>query len=249
MDAITQGIEDEAHPPITDLLPNRQENLGLAAEHGFYYRAPGMAEWEARFGEADEHAGWKEIALPILQLYTESTDGSYVEAKDSALVRDRAGHSFRLSSQGNRAQYVRPCMHFVDSMWKEGTRPESRQTSARMRTGSMSVTCLTSARRHTSDAVTCCSLPTSHEVAACPTVLGVQSLGCLQEWPPDGACASRCAVPGRCGTTATRTRTSGSGRRRSCWITWRASCPTSPSRSSPATPSSRSSHRCLLPQS
>ena len=46
-----------------------------------------MAEWEARFGEADEHAGWKEIALPILQLYTESTDGSYVEAKDSALVR------------------------------------------------------------------------------------------------------------------------------------------------------------------
>ena len=65
----------------------RQEKLGLAAEHGFYYRAPGMAEWEARFGEADEHAGWKEIALPILQLYTESTDGSYVEAKDSALVR------------------------------------------------------------------------------------------------------------------------------------------------------------------
>ena len=64
-----------------------QNNLGLAAEHGFYYRAPGMAEWEARFGEADEHAGWKEIALPILQLYTESTDGSYVEAKDSALVR------------------------------------------------------------------------------------------------------------------------------------------------------------------
>ncbi len=46
-----------------------------------------MAEWEARFGEADEHAGWKQIALPILQLYTESTDGSYVEAKDSALVR------------------------------------------------------------------------------------------------------------------------------------------------------------------
>lgn len=31
-------------------------------------------------------AGWKEMVLPILQVYTESTDGSNIEAKDSALV-------------------------------------------------------------------------------------------------------------------------------------------------------------------
>lgn len=64
-----------------------QAGLGLAAEHGFYYKAPAAAEWEARFGEPDEHAGWKEMTLPILQLYTESTDGSNIEAKDSAMVR------------------------------------------------------------------------------------------------------------------------------------------------------------------
>ena len=30
--------------------------------------------------------GWKDIVLPILQLYTESTDGSSIESKESALV-------------------------------------------------------------------------------------------------------------------------------------------------------------------
>lgn len=29
---------------------------------------------------------WKEAALPVLEVYTESTDGSYVEEKESALV-------------------------------------------------------------------------------------------------------------------------------------------------------------------
>lgn len=32
-------------------------------------------------------AAWKEMTRPILELYTESTDGSNIEAKDSALVR------------------------------------------------------------------------------------------------------------------------------------------------------------------
>lgn len=67
-----------------------QERLGLAAEHGFFFRAPGATDWEARFGEPDEQAAWKEMTRPILELYTESTDGSNIEAKDSALVRPAA---------------------------------------------------------------------------------------------------------------------------------------------------------------
>ncbi len=58
----------------------------MAAEHGFFFRTPGAAEWEARFGEPDAEAAWKEMTRPILELYTESTDGSSIEAKDSALV-------------------------------------------------------------------------------------------------------------------------------------------------------------------
>ena len=75
---------DQTPNPRT-LLP--QERLGLAAEHGFFFRAAGGGEWEARFGQADEQAAWKEMTRPILELYTESTDGSNIEAKDSALVR------------------------------------------------------------------------------------------------------------------------------------------------------------------
>lgn len=33
-----------------------------------------------------EPAGWREVVLPILELYTDSTDGSFVERKESALV-------------------------------------------------------------------------------------------------------------------------------------------------------------------
>ena len=35
--------------------------------------------------ENEEHA-WRDMVLPILQVYTESTDGSYTEEKESALV-------------------------------------------------------------------------------------------------------------------------------------------------------------------
>ena len=80
-----------APPQLEDIKSNpyrrMQERLGLAAEHGFFFRAAGAGEWEARFGEADDQAAWKEMTRPILELYTESTDGSNIEAKDSALVR------------------------------------------------------------------------------------------------------------------------------------------------------------------
>jgi trehalose 6-phosphate synthase/phosphatase len=58
--------------------------LGLTAEHGFYWRPPGAAAWATQDPEAS--FGWRDIVLPILELYAESTDGSYIEAKESALV-------------------------------------------------------------------------------------------------------------------------------------------------------------------
>lgn len=58
--------------------------LGLAAEHGFYWRPPGAAAWSTQDPEA--RFDWTDIVLPILEVYRESTDGSYVERKESALV-------------------------------------------------------------------------------------------------------------------------------------------------------------------
>lgn len=42
------------------------------------------SEWERSPLAID--LDWKEIVEPIMKLYTESTDGSYVETKESALV-------------------------------------------------------------------------------------------------------------------------------------------------------------------
>ncbi|KAG1664974.1 hypothetical protein FOA52_001986 [Chlamydomonas sp. UWO 241] len=59
-------------------------NIGLVAENGFYLRPPHTTEWQTLVPHAD--FAWQQMALPILQTYAESTDGSYIETKDSALV-------------------------------------------------------------------------------------------------------------------------------------------------------------------
>ncbi|XP_011024382.1 PREDICTED: alpha,alpha-trehalose-phosphate synthase [UDP-forming] 6-like [Populus euphratica] len=58
--------------------------LGLAAEHGYFLRLMRDAEWEICVPVAD--TTWKQIAEPVMQLYTETTDGSTVEDKETALV-------------------------------------------------------------------------------------------------------------------------------------------------------------------
>ncbi|XP_073526422.1 uncharacterized protein [Phyllobates terribilis] len=60
------------------------KKIGIAAEHGYFVRWPGEDEWET-CGQSDDF-GWIQIAEPVMQLYTESTDGSYIERKESALV-------------------------------------------------------------------------------------------------------------------------------------------------------------------
>ncbi|EOY20668.1 Trehalose-phosphatase/synthase 9 isoform 2 [Theobroma cacao] len=60
------------------------ENLGIAAEHGYFIRWSRMSDWETIPIAAD--FDWKRIAEPVMKLYTEATDGSYIEPKKSALV-------------------------------------------------------------------------------------------------------------------------------------------------------------------
>uniref|UniRef100_A0A7S1TLK9 Alpha,alpha-trehalose-phosphate synthase (UDP-forming) n=1 Tax=Erythrolobus australicus TaxID=1077150 RepID=A0A7S1TLK9_9RHOD len=58
--------------------------IGLAAEHGFYYRSPNSTEWTTLQEVSD--LSWREVALEIMQGYAERTDGSYIEDKSAGLV-------------------------------------------------------------------------------------------------------------------------------------------------------------------
>ncbi|XP_071733607.1 probable alpha,alpha-trehalose-phosphate synthase [UDP-forming] 11 [Rutidosis leptorrhynchoides] len=60
------------------------KKLGLSAEHGFFTRWSGDSDWES-CGESMD-IGWKKVALPVMEHYTEATDGSFIEQKESALV-------------------------------------------------------------------------------------------------------------------------------------------------------------------
>ncbi|XP_043695141.1 alpha,alpha-trehalose-phosphate synthase [UDP-forming] 6-like [Telopea speciosissima] len=60
------------------------ENLGIAAEHGYFFRLRRDADWETCVPVAD--CSWKQIAEPVMKLYTETTDGSTIEDKETGLV-------------------------------------------------------------------------------------------------------------------------------------------------------------------
>ncbi|KAF5746622.1 putative trehalose-6-phosphate synthase [Tripterygium wilfordii] len=60
------------------------EALGIAAEHGYFIRWDKNSEWEITSVAAD--LDWKNIVEPVMRLYTEATDGSNIEVKESALV-------------------------------------------------------------------------------------------------------------------------------------------------------------------
>ncbi|XP_062198700.1 probable alpha,alpha-trehalose-phosphate synthase [UDP-forming] 10 [Phragmites australis] len=60
------------------------ENLGIAAEHGYFTRWNKAAEWETSSSGLDSE--WKHIAEPVMHVYEETTDGSFIERKESALV-------------------------------------------------------------------------------------------------------------------------------------------------------------------
>ncbi|XP_010533498.1 PREDICTED: probable alpha,alpha-trehalose-phosphate synthase [UDP-forming] 9 [Tarenaya hassleriana] len=58
--------------------------LGIAAEHGYFIRWYRNSGWETCCSDLD--FDWKGIALPVMTSYTEATDGSYIESKETALV-------------------------------------------------------------------------------------------------------------------------------------------------------------------
>ncbi|CAI9095316.1 OLC1v1031240C1 [Oldenlandia corymbosa var. corymbosa] len=60
------------------------ETLGIAAEHGYFFRPNKNAAWDNCIPVPDFY--WKQIAEPVMQLYTETTDGSFIDPKESALV-------------------------------------------------------------------------------------------------------------------------------------------------------------------
>nr|XP_009804180.1 PREDICTED: probable alpha,alpha-trehalose-phosphate synthase [UDP-forming] 7 isoform X2 [Nicotiana sylvestris] len=60
------------------------EKLGIAAEHGYFLRWSADKEWEVCGQNSDFQ--WMQIAEPVMKQYTEATDGSYIETKESALV-------------------------------------------------------------------------------------------------------------------------------------------------------------------
>ncbi|KAF5187860.1 Alpha,alpha-trehalose-phosphate synthase [UDP-forming] [Thalictrum thalictroides] len=60
------------------------EKLAIAAEHGHFIRLKRDAEWETCVPVSD--CSWKQIAEPVMQLYTETTDGSTIEDKETSLV-------------------------------------------------------------------------------------------------------------------------------------------------------------------
>ncbi|KAJ4754323.1 trehalose phosphate synthase [Rhynchospora pubera] len=60
------------------------EKLGISAEHGFFTRWSRNSQWVSCKLTVD--FDWKKIAEPVMRQYTETTDGSYIERKESALV-------------------------------------------------------------------------------------------------------------------------------------------------------------------
>ncbi|XP_019159186.1 PREDICTED: probable alpha,alpha-trehalose-phosphate synthase [UDP-forming] 7 [Ipomoea nil] len=60
------------------------QKLGLAAEHGYFMRWSQDHEWEQTSQNSD--FGWMQLAEPVMQSYTDATDGSCIEKKESAIV-------------------------------------------------------------------------------------------------------------------------------------------------------------------
>ena len=65
----------------------------VTAEHGYWYKAPDWGAesgWQclAPSGTEENIARWRSIVLPILEQYTDSTDGSFIRAKETSVVWD-----------------------------------------------------------------------------------------------------------------------------------------------------------------
>ncbi|KAI4314292.1 hypothetical protein L6164_027215 [Bauhinia variegata] len=76
-------VSGRGRDPLSDWFDSCKM-LGLAAEHGYFLRWSRDSEWESSHLSADLE--WIKIVEPVMRLYTEATDGSNIEVKESALV-------------------------------------------------------------------------------------------------------------------------------------------------------------------
>ncbi|CAO2202036.1 unnamed protein product [Urochloa humidicola] len=60
------------------------ERLGISAEHGYFTRWTRDSPWESP--NLVVGLDWKDIVEPVMKHYADVTDGSYIEAKETALV-------------------------------------------------------------------------------------------------------------------------------------------------------------------
>lgn len=76
-------VSGRGRQPLSEWFSPCQK-LGIAAEHGYFTRWSKDSEWVNTLPITD--FDWMKIAKPVMKLYTETTDGSAIEEKDSALV-------------------------------------------------------------------------------------------------------------------------------------------------------------------
>ncbi|KAL9268668.1 putative alpha,alpha-trehalose-phosphate synthase [UDP-forming] 11 [Drosera capensis] len=60
------------------------ERLGISAEHGYFTRWSKDSKWESYMMTTNFE--WKNSAKAVMEQYTEATDGSYIEEKETAIV-------------------------------------------------------------------------------------------------------------------------------------------------------------------
>ncbi|KAK2965340.1 hypothetical protein RJ640_013803 [Escallonia rubra] len=84
-------------------------NLGIAAEHGYFFRSSQDEEWEI-CGQSSDF-GWMQMTKPVMNLYTEATDGSSIELKESALV-----WQYRDADQGFGSAQAKELLDHLESV-------------------------------------------------------------------------------------------------------------------------------------
>jgi trehalose-phosphatase len=65
------------------------ENLGLSAEDGYYYRwhsKDDRSKFDWSTATDDDDCSWIELVKSVMKIFTESTEGSYIEERDSMII-------------------------------------------------------------------------------------------------------------------------------------------------------------------
>jgi len=75
-------LSEHGIPVIASWFGSNMNQIGLAAEHGCFYKKPGTSDWIKLI---EDEFSWKDMVATIMHTYSEKTDGSYVETKHSGI--------------------------------------------------------------------------------------------------------------------------------------------------------------------